>query len=240
MFRQNMAAHLKDVVVDILSASKPPGAVVIDGDLALWDGQPGDYSTLLTLLEPLRAAKIAIHMALGNHDDRANFRAAVPSRTLVESKQVSAVDLPGLRFVILDSLEKAPQTPGLLGTAQLDWLRSDLDAHPETPTIVFHHHHLEHVPWSTVPGLSDGQSLMEMVRSRRQVKALVFGHTHIWTVRREPGQFLINLPAVAYAFDHHQPLGYCRLKPDPSGAAIELKCVGGNRKAQRQRLRLDW
>src|SRR5262245_53634647 len=55
VFNQNMADHLKAVVADILAAGEPPHGVVIAGDLAMWDGKPGDYHNLLLLLEPLRA-----------------------------------------------------------------------------------------------------------------------------------------------------------------------------------------
>src|SRR5262249_20976623 len=153
VFNQNMADHLKAVVADILAAGEPPHGVVIAGDLAMWDGKPGDYHNLLLLLEPLRAARIPIHMALGNHDNRIHFREVLPAGTLLDDKQVSAVDGQGLRFLLLDSLEEVCATPGRLGPAQLDWLAKDLDAHDKIPTIVVVHHHLKFVPWSKVPGL---------------------------------------------------------------------------------------
>ena len=72
-----MGDNLRSVVADILAADTPPLGVVIDGDLALLDGRVPDYRTLVTFLEPLRAAKIPLHLALGNHDDRAHFRDAL-------------------------------------------------------------------------------------------------------------------------------------------------------------------
>jgi 3',5'-cyclic AMP phosphodiesterase CpdA len=242
VFHQNMTDHLKAVVADILAAAEPPHGVVIAGDLAMWDGQPGDYHSLLLLLEPLRAARIPIHMALGNHDDRGYFREVLPSGSLLDDKQVSAVDGQGLRFVLLDSLEEVCATSGRLGPAQLDWLAKDLDAHDMIPTIVVVHHNPKSVPWSKVPGLEDSGSLMEVLSSRHHVKAVVFGHTHVFRVRNQDGLHLINLPATAYSFDSHQPLGYCRFRPDANGAGCELRCVGGNRAPRwaRGRLRFAW
>ena len=143
---QVMGDNLRSVVADIMAADGPPLGVVIDGDLALLDGQEGDYRTLVTLLEPLRAAKVPLHLALGNHDDRAHFRDAlrdlVPGGSSVADKEVAVVDGPGVRFVILDSLDRVNGTPGKLGAAQLEWLAGALDARPKDPTMVFVHHNL--------------------------------------------------------------------------------------------------
>jgi 3',5'-cyclic AMP phosphodiesterase CpdA len=240
VLRQNMADHFKAVVADILASDEPPRGVVISGDLAAWDGKPGDYGTLLTLLGPLREARVPIHMALGNHDNREHFHEAVCSATLLDQKHVSAVEERGLRFVLLDSLEQITATPGRLGPAQLDWLAKDLDAHARTPTIVVMHHHVQSVPWSKVAGLGDSTALLEVLQPRRQVKAVVFGHTHVFHARNEGGLYLLNLPAVAYAFDYRQPLGYCRFRPGSEAAGYELRCVGGNRAADRRQFRLQW
>jgi 3',5'-cyclic AMP phosphodiesterase CpdA len=239
-FGQTMAENLRAVVADILASDEPPRGVFIDGDLALWDGRPGDYRSLLTLLEPLRTAKVPVHLALGNHDDRGHFRDAVPAATCVEDRQVSVVDGPGLRFLVLDSLEQVRETPGRLGPGQLDWLVRDLDAHPRTPTVLIVHHHPEPVPWTKFPGLRDSEALMQVLRPRGQVKAVIFGHNHTWRVRLDGGIYLINLPAVGYTFDHNQPLGWCRFRPEPDGASWELRCVAGTRATGRHRFRLLW
>ena len=74
---ESMADNLRAVVSDILHADDPPHAVIVDGDLAFKTGQPGDYRTMLGIVDPLRRQGLPIHLGLGNHDDRANFRAAV-------------------------------------------------------------------------------------------------------------------------------------------------------------------
>jgi 3',5'-cyclic AMP phosphodiesterase CpdA len=154
-------------------------------------------------------------------------------------REVGVVEGPGLRFVVLDSLITPDSTPGLLGPVQLDWLARELDAHPGPATILFVHHN----PAVSQPtALLDTEALLEVVRPRRQVKALVFGHTHAWNVRdgQEDGLTLINLPAVAYPFVPTQPLGWCVFRPEPGGGSLELHCVGGNRKDDRRRLSLRW
>lgn len=238
---QVMADNLRAVVSEILAAEAPPRGVLFDGDLAVQQGRADDYRTVVALLEPLRKARLPIHLGLGNHDDRANFRAVlqgvVPLESQVVDKQAAAVDSADLRFMVLDSLEKVGATPGRLGAEQLDWLGKALDAQPDTPTLLFVHHNTW--PLAT-PGLTDTEDLLKVVRPRRQVKGIVFGHTHVWSVREDKGLHLINLPAVAYPFAPTQPLGWCRFRPEPGGGRLELRCVGGNREAHGQQVKLRW
>ncbi|WP_406699335.1 metallophosphoesterase [Singulisphaera sp. Ch08] len=238
-----MADNLRAVVSDILAADAAPRAVLIDGDLAVQKGQSADYRTVVSLLDPLRKAKLPIYLGLGNHDDRTNFRevlqGVIPLESRVVDKQAEAVDGPGLRFVVLDSLDQCNVTPGKLGSAQLDWLTAELDAQPEKPTLVFVHHNP--VPVQPPPtSLLDTEAFLAILRPRRQVKGVVFGHTHVWNVRKEEDLYMINLPAVAYSFAPAQPLGWCRFRPEPGGGQLELRCIGGNREADRQRIALRW
>ncbi len=210
------AENLRIVVADILARPRRPEGVVINGDLALKDGKPGDYTALLTLLEPLRRAGLPIHLTLGNHDDRDHFRAAVrgvvPADAGVEEKHASTFEVMGRRVILLDSLDQVDKVPGRLGGPQLDWLTAELDAHRAAPVIVFVHH----PPHASQRGhkpdaLLDGEALLDLLRPRPWVEALVFGHTHRWAETSEAGLDLVNLPAVAYSFLPDQPLGYCRL-----------------------------
>jgi 3',5'-cyclic AMP phosphodiesterase CpdA len=238
-----MADNLRAVVADILAADSPPQGVLIDGDLALNDGQPGDYRTLIALLEPIRKAKLPLHLALGNHDDRDHFRDVlrdlIPAGSQVVDKQVGLVQgpRPAPRFVVLDSLDRVNVTPGKLGPNQLDWLARRLDAVPNDPTLVFVHHNLSREGQTA---LTDTGALLDVLGPRKQVKAVIFGHTHVWDVREDDGLYWINLPAVAYPFAAGQPLGWCRFRPVPDGGELELRCVGGDRRNDRQRVALRW
>ena len=215
-FGQIPSENLRIVVADILSRPRRPEGVLINGDLALKDGKPGDYAAFLMLLEPLRRAGLPIHLTLGNHDDRGHFREAIrgviPAGSTVEEKHAGAFEVLGRRFLLLDSLDEVDKVPGRLGEAQLAWLGRELDEHKGVPTVVFVHH----PPHSSSRGkkpdaLLDGDALLDLVRPRPWVEALVFGHTHRWSETSEAGMDLVNLPAVAYSFLPEQPLGYCRL-----------------------------
>lgn len=235
-----MADNLKAVVNGILTEPGRPTGVFVDGDLAFNEGLPADYETFLALLKPLREAKIPIHLALGNHDHRDNFRKALhaepPPDQAIESKHVSVVNGPNFRALMLDSLQKTNYTPGLLGDDQRGWLAKALDAEPNRPTLVFVHHN----PSKDEGALNDQDALFEVLAPRKQVKALVFGHTHRWTDGEREGVRLVNLPAVGYPFAKDQPVGWVRIDPKTDGLTLELRCVGGDRSKDRQKVAIDW
>jgi 3',5'-cyclic AMP phosphodiesterase CpdA len=246
IFGQVPAENLRRVVADILARPRKPEGVVIDGDLALKNGRPGDYATLLALLEPLRKAGVPLHLTLGNHDDRDAFRGAIGGAirgdSKVEEKQVSSFEAAGRRFVLLDSLEKVDCVPGRLGDAQLAWLGRELDAHKGMPTLVVVHHPPWFLPDQKHPdGLRDADALRALLTARPWVETVIFGHTHRWSRTREDGLDRVNLPAVAYAFNHDQPLGYCRLDLSGGRARFELRDVvrkvGGGGKVYHRRPR---
>ncbi len=246
---QVMAENLKAVVADLLGLARSEGnpeGVFVDGDLAFNHGEPGDYRTFLDLIAPLREAGMPVHLALGNHDDREHFRDAigdgVAEEAAVVDKHVSVVTATGLRFVVLDSLDRVNVTPGRLGERQVEWLAARLDEDRKTPTVVFLHHNLRLPSNGHAAGaLIDTGAFLEAIRTWRQVQAIVYGHTHVWTQSRlDGGPMVVNLPAVGYPFAADQPIGWVVLRPGDGGAELELRCVGGERAKDRERVRLGW
>ncbi len=240
----NLTANLRAAVADILSQPEAPRAAVVLGDLAQVNGQPGDYRQFLSLIRPLRDHGIPVHLALGNHDDRANFLEALkpeaPEPSPVADRCVSVVNVAGVRLVILDSQDKVNVVTGYLREAQREWLAKTLDADADSPTMVMVHHNPAPTPEQAKNCLLDTDELLNILRPRKHVKALVFGHTHSWVLRQDEGLHHVNLPAVAYAFGQNQPLGWCRFTPRRDGAAIQLHCTGGDRAKDKECIDLTW
>src|SRR4051794_35300838 len=69
----NMADHFRTVSDELLGLPKRPAGLFIVGDCAFNSGEKGDYATVAEVLEPIRAAQVPIHLALGNHDHRERF-----------------------------------------------------------------------------------------------------------------------------------------------------------------------
>jgi 3',5'-cyclic AMP phosphodiesterase CpdA len=102
--------HLRQAVDELLERNRKPACVLINGDLALKDGQPGDYRHFARLIEPLHKAKLDVHLTLGNHDNRKAFYDVMqnerPKTPLVVSRHISVVKTRFANFFLLDSLKK--------------------------------------------------------------------------------------------------------------------------------------
>ena len=241
----NMAEHLRRACADVLAGGDgkvlPPAAAFVTGDLALRDGQDGDYVTLLELLAPLRAAHIPLHLGLGNHDDRDSFWAAAGEKPdaprPVEARHVAVVESPKANWFLLDSLDRPNVMPGVLGEAQLGWLGRALDAAADRPAVVLVHHNpdAEHGG-----GLTDTAALLDVLMPRKQVKALVFGHTHAWGCRRQDGLHLVNLPPVAYIFEEGRPSGWVDTRVTDRGATLTLRCIDPRHRQHGETVNLAW
>ncbi len=239
----NPTDRLSTVVQEVLAWEKKPAGALVNGDLSLNSGEPGDYATLAELLWPLRAAGIPLHLALGNHDHRENFWTALHQDKRVTApvgaKQVAIVQSARANWFVLDSLDRTNVTPGVLGAAQLAWLAKSLDAHADKPALVMVHHNPG--TGGNKNGLTETEAFFEILRPRRQVKAYLFGHSHRWSVvPDESGIHLINLPATSYPFDPVQPTGWVMAHLETNGARLELRAHDTAHAAHGHRHHLQW
>ncbi len=239
----NMTNHFVQVSRELTSRPAPPAGVFITGDCAFNSGESADYAVLAELLQPIRANRMPVHLALGNHDHRERFWKAFQeeqtARRPLRDRQTSLLSTKWANWFILDSLEITQATPGLLGREQLDWLAEALDANARKPALVLIHHNpgLE----GGNMGLKDTQALLEVIRPRKQVKAYIYGHTHNWTVQQDSsGIHLINLPPVAYVFKGGNPSGWVHAMLQPDGMQLELRSIDPTHKAHGQVTKLAW
>jgi 3',5'-cyclic-AMP phosphodiesterase len=147
-------------------------------------------------------------------------------------------------WLILDSLDQTDVTPGKLGEAQLGWVDRTLRDLPERPVIAFVHHN----PQMPVEdgkkkgGLLDTDALLALFEKHRKVKALVFGHTHNWSVQTDAktGLHLINLPPVGYAHKPDRPVGWVDVALSADGVNLELRSLEPAHSEHGQRHELKW
>lgn len=238
----NMAKHFTTVSNELLGLNELPAALFITGDCALNSGEKEDYGTVTKLLEPIRAAQMPIHLALGNHDNRERFWDVLQdekaAKRPVADRQVALIQTPRANWFILDSLDKTLSTPGYLGKEQLDWLAAGLDKNANKPAIVVVHHN---PGIEENMGLKDTSAFFEVIRPRKQVKAYIYGHTHTWKIERDSsGIHLVNLPPVAYVFQEGNPSGWVHAKVEDQKMSLELRCIDTTHKAHGQKVELEW
>ena len=239
----NMADHLAIASREVLALPKRPAGVFVLGDCAFNSGEKADYALVSELLQPIRKDEMPVHLALGNHDHRERFWEALQEEKAAQrplaDKQATLLHGKRANWFILDSLETTLQTPGLIGREQLDWLAQALDANPSLPAVVMVHHNPGKV--GNVSGLKDTESLFEIIRPRKQVKAYVFGHTHHWHVKPDPsGIHLVNLPPVAYLFQEGDPAGWVHATLKAESMRLELRCLDQTHKEHGRVLDLKW
>jgi Icc protein len=89
--------------------------------------------------------------------------------------------------------------------------------------------------------LKDTKALFDVLRPRRQVKALIYGHSHVWNVGKdESGIHLINLPPTAYVFQQGQPNGWVQANLRKDGMWLELRCLDQKHAQHGQIVDLQW
>ena len=241
----NMADNLKKVAAAIIALKSAPAAVLHGGDLAHSSGQAGDYTVFVDLVKPMREAGLPVHLMLGNHDNRERFWTAVPSGDTprpVEDKQITVVESPKVDWYLLDSLDKTQSTPGVLGEKQLAWLAKALDAKPNKPAIVFTHHHPQDPNPEKFSGLTDTRELLDIISPRKQVKLLVFGHTHDWKVwdKQPDGLHRLNLPPTAYVFKPDRPNGWVDCQLTDTGGTFKLYALDEKHPEHGKTVALTW
>ncbi|MEJ2701874.1 MAG: metallophosphoesterase [Sedimentisphaerales bacterium] len=229
--------NLKKIVPEIASAL--PGGVVMTGDLARLTGQPGDYANLKKLLT-LLAERMPVYLALGNHDNRDNFIKAFAEtpgeKQPIKGKHVVVVNKGPVRLILLDSLFLTNNAAGLLGKAQRQWLEAYLKKCDDKPVVLCFHHTLGDGDGD----LLDVPRLFPIIEPIRKVKAMVFGHSHVYAYSQHGDIHLINLPAVGYNFNDAQPVGWVEARLGSQGGDFTLHAAGGSKDKDGKTTKLTW
>lgn len=191
-------ANLRAAVAYLLELPTRPSAAIINGDLAMSVGTPGDYRNFKHLIEPLREAGMPLYLTLGNHDDRdeflRHFGDLASASQLADHRYNGILELPQARLVLLDSLKETPASPGRLGEEQIAWLLAEIDRQPAKPVVLLAHHNprlggdAAHFPG----GLEDTEALWSELVPRKQVKGYIHGHVHDWSLGMHFGIHIIN------------------------------------------------
>jgi 3',5'-cyclic-AMP phosphodiesterase len=239
--------HLRQVVQELLGLPRKPSCVIINGDLALKDGQPGDYRRFADLIDPLVRAGISLHLTLGNHDNREAFyevfEEARPDDPPVEARHISIVETRFANLFLLDSLTETMVTPGTLGDRQRNWLAGALDHRAGKPAVIVAHHNprLGGDPLHFPGGLVDSSELWALLAGQKHVKAYIHGHIHDRSFARHQDIHIINTPATSYvANPMTSTTGWTTAELGPGGATLTTRTSDEQHPWNRQRNLLTW
>ncbi len=177
-----------------------PNLVVATGDLTE-RGSPHEYRRLRSILGRLEIPYLLIP---GNHDDREALRRAFRDHRYLrtfERHASFAVDAWPLRLIALDSTLPG-RSGGYLDDERLEWLQSELEAHPRRPTILAMHH----PPFRTgvrvldASGFINANALGAVVRANPQIARLIAGHLHTTVMQPWNGTVACTAPSTSPQF----------------------------------------
>ncbi|WP_066558378.1 phosphodiesterase [Croceicoccus bisphenolivorans] len=185
-----------DRTLDRLANLDPlPAMLLLTGDLI----DRGDVDSYRRLREALEGFPAPWHMALGNHDDRANFAEVFPEHTFTDGFLQYELRTGPMRLLVLDTLEVGRHGGGFCDT-RAKWLTERLDEDAETPTIIVQHHPPfdSGIPWmTTVPQEPWVQRLGACLKDRDNVHTMVCGHIHRASASTWMGLEVVTTPSTA-------------------------------------------
>src|SRR5262249_41559370 len=104
------------------------------------------------------------------------------------------------------------------------------------PALVCVHHN----PEESLVGLKDTAELLAILKPRRRVKLVLFGHTHEFRVWQSDGLHFVNLPATSYPFAPDASLGWLRAEITTTGMRIEFRGISGREPEHGSTRELEW
>jgi len=202
-FGLDTLARLHETLTLLRERGMLPGAtILISGDLAN-NGEPESYARLRAVVEELRAEGSVVHLALGNHDNRAAFRTAMLDEPTSDgtAKYHYTAMIGGLRVIVLDSHEPGTHH-GALGDAQLAWLIAELATPAPEGTVIAVHHPPTDAPVPALAGhlLGDADALRDVIAGTDVIGVLA-GHTHVSAVEQFGGVPSVTAPGTAFLLD---------------------------------------
>ncbi|KSU73939.1 phosphodiesterase [Pseudarthrobacter enclensis] len=203
-------ARLIQLFEEVKASGARPEAVIFTGDLAD-KGDPGAYAKLRAIVDPAcRELGAQVIWAMGNHDNRANFREGLLDEPRTDAPVDRSYFINGLRVITMDT-----SVPGYhhgeLSEAQLEWLGRELETPAPDGTILALHH--PPVPsvldLSVLVELRDQATLAAVVRNS-DVRTILAGHLHYSTTATFAGIPVSVASASCYTQDLNVPVGGTR------------------------------
>ncbi|HEY9877601.1 MAG TPA: 3',5'-cyclic-AMP phosphodiesterase [Leptolyngbyaceae cyanobacterium] len=156
----------------VRSLPMPPDLLLLTGDLSQ-DETPASYEQLTASLRP---HTVPAYWLPGNHDVPELMAQVLCNSPVSTDKSFQA----GNWHFILLSTQAPRQVDGHLTVDSLAWLETQLQEHPDSPTLIALHHPpcLIGSAWMDAIGLQNSQAFYDVVDRYSQVKLVIFGHIH--------------------------------------------------------------
>lgn len=168
--------RLRMVLERLVSGPNRPDLLLMTGDLT----EAGSAESYTRLRDAIGELPFPVFPMTGNHDARAALQAAFPDTPQADGFVQYALELDGLRVLVLDTLEEGRHGGGFC-ERRAAWLAAELEAYPATPTLIA----LHHPPFASGIAWLDADPrevwtarLGAVLAGRGQVIGLICGHLH--------------------------------------------------------------
>ena len=170
---------LSRILAEVKTLVPQPKFIVASGDLTN-RGDEGSYENLRSLIAA-SGLDMPVLFALGNHDRRDGFYPAMLGRTdNIDAPYDHAQVIDGIHVIVLDSSVPS-KIGGSFEPGQLDWLKTELEAHADLPKLLVMHHApaLDANPdmeWESL-SIADTEALRQAVEGKNVI-GILSGHIH--------------------------------------------------------------
>jgi len=170
--------------------------MVLSGDLT----DHGDRDSFAKIAAVLGEMPCPLLPLVGNHDDREELRRAFPDTPCEDEFVHYVVERDGLRIICLDTFEEG-RHGGAFCIRRRDWLKAQLAAGGDTPSVIFMHHPpiVSGIDW--MDPAPDEQWIAHFADAveghQHAIRAIHCGHLHRRVAARFRGIPLGITPSVA-------------------------------------------
>lgn len=170
--------------------------LVLSGDLT----DHGDRDSFAKIAAVLGEMPCPLLPLVGNHDDREELRRAFPDTPCEDEFLHYVVERDGLRIICLDTFEEG-RHGGAFCIRRRDWLKAQLAAGGDTPSVIFMHHPpiVSGIDW--MDPAPDEQWIAHFADAveghQHAIRAIHCGHLHRRVAARFRGIPLGITPSVA-------------------------------------------
>lgn len=217
-----------NMVIDELNERSPkPELLLVTGDLVENGDDAEAYNHMHALVGRWQGAMM---WAVGNHDDRDEFKAEFPFVPADPNGFVQyEEEHGGVRWIVIDTLDEG-RHGGMICEQRASWLEDRLREKADQPTIIVLHHPPVDtgIEWmSALPGEQWVQRLEAIIRPAEQIVGLIAGHVHRPIATSFAGKPLMIAPSTAPqvaldldAVDPQHPDGRALIIADAPGYAL--------------------
>lgn len=171
-------ARLRIVLEAVAANHSDADFCIVSGDL-VDQGEIAEYRLLRHCLETF---PLPYRLMLGNHDNRANFRAVFPDHCVDPNGFVQmCLTVGDWKLILLDTKDDHHPGLGKLCAHRRTWLDEQLRTIADHPALIFLHHPPASVcvPSFDAMLLTEGVDFLNQVKRFSNVRHMAFGHIHM-------------------------------------------------------------